>query len=418
MRPRCLAGALLAAALLSVPGAGAFAEDAQPSPDALLVDIDTTAVSPGAEQFTVPVTYESYDPDDQSAAPLPRSLKVNGDWYQLERTARIQRTGSRPRSPREKAWTGKAFTRAEDEDTPPEQLEEDGVTYTLQSSALNTVDGEARSVHREQSVTYSGVEERAEIPDTLDDAFDDPVTGEPVTATLPLAGQTESGGRWDGSFTCTAVAQNYTADHFYIGSELVPAGSLAESGGKILALLSLDTAYYRIREVEFTGDPYDENGVMCRDILCRGEKYVRDVTAVYAGDVSLAPIREQQWTAEYLEDVPEAERTVYEYSAEAAYRREETAAERIEGNPVRRAAGKAQRIALAGEEAAARWIREHMAVSGAAGIALLILSAAAGVRRAKNRCVYHPEMRCIRKRHNAEICASCPYYMNRNEIKV
>ena len=49
-------------------------------------------------------------------------------------------------------------------------------------------------------------------------------------------------------------------------------------------------------------------------------------------------------------------------------------------------------------------------ILAAAFIAFLI------TRKVRNRCIYNGEMKCLYKKHNKDICKSCPHYRQRNSV--
>lgn len=67
-------------------------------------------------------------------------------------------------------------------------------------------------------------------------------------------------------------------------------------------------------------------------------------------------------------------------------------------------------------QAAAAAFEEHPVITSipvilaAAFIAFLI------TRKVRNRCIYNGEMKCLYKKHNKDICKSCPHYRQRNSV--
>ena len=44
---------------------------------------------------------------------------------------------------------------------------------------------------------------------------------------------------------------------------------------------------YKINSIEWDGEEYKENGILCRNAVAKGNKVVNDYTSVYGGDAYL-----------------------------------------------------------------------------------------------------------------------------------
>ena len=44
---------------------------------------------------------------------------------------------------------------------------------------------------------------------------------------------------------------------------------------------------YKINSIEWDGEEYKENGILCRNAVAKGNKVVNDYTALYGGDAYL-----------------------------------------------------------------------------------------------------------------------------------
>jgi len=50
---------------------------------------------------------------------------------------------------------------------------------------------------------------------------------------------------------------------------------------------SSETTPYKINSIEWDGEEYKENGILCRNAVAKGNKVVNDYTSLYGGDVYL-----------------------------------------------------------------------------------------------------------------------------------
>lgn len=99
---------------------------------------------------------------------------------------------------------------------------------------------------------------------------------------------------WSDTFAFVITYHDYDAEYFRAGEETVirdgdspyflrAAGAYDEE--MLLSMLGLSSADYRIREITWDGEPYqDASGVRCRDAIARGEKRLRDYQIWYEGE--------------------------------------------------------------------------------------------------------------------------------------
>lgn len=78
---------------------------------------------------------------------------------------------------------------------------------------------------------------------------------------------------------------------------------------------------YKINSIEWDGEEYKDNGILCRNAVAKGNKVVNDYTALYGGDAYLpANNLAYKYVATYTADVTEPDAaTIYDITATAIY---------------------------------------------------------------------------------------------------
>lgn len=78
---------------------------------------------------------------------------------------------------------------------------------------------------------------------------------------------------------------------------------------------------YKINSIEWDGEEYKENGILCRNAVAKGNKVVNAYTALYGGDAYLpANNLAYKYVATYTADVTEPDAaTIYDITATANY---------------------------------------------------------------------------------------------------
>ena len=85
-----------------------------------------------------------------------------------------------------------------------------------------------------------------------------------------------------------------------LGEYEIPGDAeLSEYGSELLAFLNLPEEAYRIDRVVWTGEPYEKDGVNCRDAKAYGARRIRYVLARYGGQVRTPDVEGQQYIGIY-----------------------------------------------------------------------------------------------------------------------
>lgn len=201
---------------------------------------------------------------------------------------------------------------------PDQQLEEDGVQYTL--TALSKEE-QIQSGRVQSVLQYRSYLEGQEIPETLDVEMQDEVTGETIYGTISKVEQIEDGAdwkeggleqwemySWDGS--SWIFEQN---GETFFATDQSPWFEGCED--VLLQDLNLDAAFNQITGVEWYGDGWqDEDGNWKRSVRVVGNRMVPRYQVTYSGDIAEADLPMVCYTAQYT-SVPQG----YLVEAKATY---------------------------------------------------------------------------------------------------
>lgn len=175
---------------------------------------------------------------------------------------------------------------SEDEiEEPAETIEHDGITYTLKSKEIKKYENDSYTKHVERTVIYTGIEDKDQIPG-LAEVVEMDLAGNEVSKYMPLIQLTVEKENWDNTFEFPIKITNYDADIFILnGTEIKKTDDLINYEMEFLEYLGLDKDYYRIKSIEWDGEPYTSKGIVYRNAIAKGDKVVKDITALYGGDM-------------------------------------------------------------------------------------------------------------------------------------
>ena len=189
-------------------------------------------------------------------------------------------------------------------------------------------------------------------PETAVVLLKDERTGEDYERELPRREVIEKDRVWKDDFFFSLTVSGYDADMFLLGETEVPAeADLALYGDALLEYLGLPKECYKVNQVEWNGESYECDGVLCRDALASGERLVRYVDVKYGGQVRMPDVPEEQPT--------EAE-IVLETETEAESTEETTAIRESEEETETAEIQAAERESW--RDRLGKWIREHLTV--------------------------------------------------------
>ena len=185
--------------------------------------------------------------------------------------------------------TSPAFVDDPENHLPEEQYEYGGQIYDLASYEIINAALKERTKSVSDVVDYKGVEQIDKIPVSSEFEVKNKVSGEVITADVPLASYEYGNYHWSNDFEFPVTVEEADADVYALGNILVPKKENAPFSGyeiELLNLIQVSPDYYRIDSVEWAGDPWTEkNGKIYRQAIAKGAKQVADVQAQYAGNV-------------------------------------------------------------------------------------------------------------------------------------
>lgn len=357
---------------------------------------DTDGVNADDPKFKTTITFESYDDADTGFNSLTESIMVGDTEFILSSIEGLKMTDSRTQERRTMETTTDTFVKGDEEEyLPAESMKQDGVSWTLTSKEL--VDSEIKDRVKEAVAIkrYVGVEMGVSVPDSVEYTYTDEDTGESINELIPLTNQTEGSWYWM-PFEFPIAISGYGAESLDLnGTEIRADEPLANYPNEFLDMLGLDKEYYRVDSVDWDGEPYERGGEMCRNAVGTGEKYVRDIDAVYSAKVTLPHQDGAAWKCLYMEELDASHRAVYTYEAEAVY------VSTAEQTPFGRIMG----VISAFYRSVIEAVMEHP-VLAATQLVLVAGLVAFLVSRRKKKCLYDGSRKCGYGRD----CKNCPYY--------
>lgn len=166
---------------------------------------------------------------------------------------------------------------------PQESFTEDGVRYTY--VGMEQI-GDPVTVPVTGYSDYDYAVTENEVPATKEITITNEVTGQPEKVTCSLTGvQQLPDGAWeDTSIGITFIS--YDSQIFEWRGHQVTKDTAYPLQGyerELLASVGADTDSYRITNISWSGQAYDNNGILCRDAVAAVQRYVRYYRANYSG---------------------------------------------------------------------------------------------------------------------------------------
>lgn len=406
--PLLIASFMLSSAFFS------YADDIAKEDVKLIGSPNTEGIEVTAEGFTADVVYQTYDQGEDALKHIAETVEVNGVSYapaSAEDPKYIRKDSVKPDSMNyvSEVWTGDG-----EEQKPEEEMTVEGKTYYLKTITKESAETEERTEVKEASVSYTGIEDGVNIPESRTITFTDKDTKQEVDATIPLKESKVVKEYWDDSLEFPITISGYNADSYMLGSKTIPASDpLIDHASDFMSLLSLNPDKYEITSIEWKGAEYNDNGVIKRDAVGKGRKLVQDIDAVYEGEVTLPESEGYVWNCEYEEEIPESELTAYTMSAKVTFAPVNAVAE--ETSFLSGAVAAILGVITAAYTALAASFAEHPVITSLPFVILACLIAFLITRKAMNRCVYDRSKKCMHKKHNAEMCKSCPNFYNKGK---
>ena len=206
----------------------------------------------------------------------------------------------------------------EELEEPSETIEYEGISYTLKSKEIKKFENENYTKHVERTVLYKGIEDKDQIPG-LAEIVEKDLAGNEVSKYMPLIELTVEKENWDSTFEFPIKITNYDADTFLLnGTEIKKTDALINYEMEFLEYLGLDKDYYRIDSIEWDGEQYTSKGIVYRNAVAKGDKVVKDITALYGGEMVFGKSTQYAYECVYVNhDNPDS--TIYTKKATAIY---------------------------------------------------------------------------------------------------
>lgn len=407
-----LAGTLL----LGCPARQVFANETAARKDGFTAKIDVSKIEAGAEIFKEKVVYRTYDKEEDPAEYMPGELEANGDTYVITEAGRPLYVSQETVTPRQTAYESEVFIGDGINEEPAETwIDTDGTMYRLVSKELKEQAAQERTEYKEIPVTFTAVEAGVQIPDQKTMEIEDLDTNQMIQATLKLKEKTVIREYWRDDFEFPVTITGYDADVFILnGVEIPKEADLTDYSDSFLRYLKLDRNAYRVSKIEWDGEPYEKNGLLMRNAIGKGSKFVKDIEAAYAGEVSLPAIVGKSWYCIYEEDIPENHQTIYTMTATVAYQLKNMAV--VEKSLAQKICDKVVGVITAAYEAAIGAFTEYPVISSIPLVLIAAMTAYFITKRCRNLCAYNSEVKCPHKKHNKETCKTCVHYHKRNQV--
>lgn len=129
---------------------------------------------------------------------------------------------------------------------------------------------------------------------------------------LPILEVKEKYREWKEGFCFPITVTGYDSDIFLLGdAEIRAEEELSSYKKEFLKYLGLSEEFYQIDEIQWTGESYEKDGVLCRNALAKGRKLMRYADVRYGGNVRLlSEVREEkkeEMPIEVIENLKEEE---------------------------------------------------------------------------------------------------------------
>lgn len=184
---------------------------------------------------------------------------------------------------------------------PRERLERGGKEYQLVSTKIEPAVKEGTKTYASAVVPYV-LEGRQEPPEKAVVTLIDDATGGEYERELPMLEAAEKDSFWDSEFSFSVTVSGYDSDGFLLGETEIPAGSdLVLYGKELLKYLGLPEDCYKVEAVEWDGECYEQDGILCRNAIASGVKRMRNVEVKYGGQVQTPEVQGRKYVGIYEE---------------------------------------------------------------------------------------------------------------------
>lgn len=209
----------------------------------------------------------------------------------------------------------------------------------VQMSVVGALEVRAETVRRE--VTYEAVEGETALPDEITVSV---LAGnDEELVRCRAVEQVEEDAYWRDDFSFPITFYEYGAGEYQLGEIIVGGAELTDFtqptklaqqyGTELLRSMGLSEEEYEVEEIVWAGTPYEnEDSIVCRDAVARGNRLLRDYQVVYEGVVEPERWKELKRGGEpgELDEAQMQEEPAWEEAEETAGAKAETEAARPE----------------------------------------------------------------------------------------
>lgn len=223
-----------------------------------------------------------------------------------------------------KVTTSAPFTDTEENHIPEQEIREEQTVWYLKSYEVKETQLDAREEPVSDTVVYRDIPVNSQIPEMAALEVTDSVTGDTHQIQVPLAEKHYGTEKWIGGFMFPITVSNYDANVFELNGKEIQLSETEPLKGyekDLLDLIGVSDSDYRITQIAWNGEAYEENGVLCRKLTASGEMRVTDCHAVYTGVANLPAVSAKEIQAVYTDRQPatssEAQEGTYTYTIKA-----------------------------------------------------------------------------------------------------
>lgn len=251
-------------------------------------------------------------------------INVNGIEYEIKKANKSKPIDTRIETQDKYIYDSATVDKKEDLENIPEEIQRNGKTYKLVSSEIKEQISNGILKHEEKEVEVKGLEASEKVPETTNIILKT-IDDKDETYTLPLSKIISEESEWTNTFAFPIEISDYDTDIFMLnGVQILKTDPLINYKDAFLEYLNLPKDFYVIESINWDGDEYSKNGIVYRKAIAKGRKKVRNVKALYSGDIEVNNIKEYYSENTYVsvnEDgsINSENNTIYTFEESAEY---------------------------------------------------------------------------------------------------
>lgn len=253
------------------------------------------------------------------------TVTVDGTAYYLEEVQYevLEKNPLPSESQHMRIETSAPFTGEPEKNLPQEKIRAEGKDWYLKSYEILDTVIDAREQPVADVIRYTSLPAKSQVPEAADLKIRDRLTGDEVMVQVPLQSVSWGEERWEQGFEFSVTIKDYGVGKFDLnGMEVVidEENPLKGYEKELLDMIGVSKESYRIKKISWEGEPYWENGRLCRGLKAEGDWKVRDCEAVYSGVANLPEAEAKIIQAVYTDLEPAGADQDYIYTMKATAR--------------------------------------------------------------------------------------------------